>query len=113
MPTPAGGYDEAMRLRIGDAEVAAALARAVEDGHGSATILAKTVTVSSYPTAAASFFGCQPVSVLGAEAEGGPGSLTVITQTFYALNLGSTVPSSGTYVLCTFTGNRWVFRYDS
>ena len=34
------------------------------------------------------YFACQPLTVLGAEVEGGPASISAISSTFFALNLG-------------------------
>ena len=80
---------------------------------GAPTVLACTKVLSRYPTVAQSFFACQPLILLGAESEGGSGAVTEVNTTFLALNLGSTVPPVGTEVLVTFTGSRWVFRYDA
>ena len=77
------------------------------------TVLALTTTLQTYPTDAQCFFACQILSLLGAESEGGSGIVVPGSGTFFALNLGSTIPPSGTQVLASFVGNRWVFRYDS
>lgn len=76
------------------------------------SLLALTTTLSAYPTTAQSYYACQPLTLLGAEVEGGPGAVTLGSATLFVLNLGSTIPSSGTQILATFVGNRWVFRYD-
>ncbi len=75
-------------------------------------MVAQTKSISSYPTAANRFFACAPAGVLGPEVEGGPGTVSTTGSTFFALNLGTAVPPSGTNVLCTYTRYRWVFRYD-
>jgi hypothetical protein len=80
---------------------------------GSPSTLAQTTTISTYPTTAQSYFACLPLMLLGTEKEGAAGVLTLGSATFFALNLGSTVPPSGTQVLTTFVGSRWVFRYDA
>ena len=79
----------------------------------SPSVLAKTTVLSVYPTTASSYFGCLPQSLYGAEQEGATGIVLSGSSSFFALNLGSTVPPIGTLVLATFTGNRWVFRYDA
>ena len=80
---------------------------------GSPSIFALTTTLRSYPTAAAVYYACLPLTLLGQEVEGGAGVVTPGDSTYFALNLGTTVPPAGTQVLTTFVGNRWVFRYDS
>lgn len=76
-------------------------------------VLAKTTTQSVYPTNAFRFFACLPQSLYGTEQEGATGIVLSGSSCFFALNLGSTLPPTGTLVLATFTGNRWVFRYDA
>ena len=71
-----------------------------------------TTTIKSYPTSAQRFYGCVPQTLLGVEVEGGPGSFTQEPSTFFALNLGTSIPPPGTNVLATFVESRWVFRYD-
>jgi hypothetical protein len=80
---------------------------------GSPSILAQTATINTYPSTAQSYFACLPLTLLGTEKEGAAGVLTPGSATFFALNLGSTVPPAGTQVLTTFVGSRWVFRYDA
>lgn len=75
-------------------------------------ILARTRAVGTYPTTAAVYYALTPLQLLGAEVEGGAGSITAADQTIYALNLGETVPPQSTQVVATFVGHRWVFRYD-
>jgi hypothetical protein len=106
--------DKARRLDIREASLADDLSRSLSDiSSGSPCLVARTVALSSYPSVAQCYFACQPLTVLGAEVEGGSGSTTVTSSTFFALNLGSTIPPVGTQVLATFVGNRWVFRYDA
>ena len=76
-------------------------------------LLASTTTLGSYPTSAQSYYACTPQAILGTEVEGGAGVLTPVGSTFFALNLGTTVPPVGTSVIATHVGSRWVFRYDS
>ncbi len=79
---------------------------------GSPSLVAQTTTIAAYPTSAQRFFACVPQTVLGAEVEGGPALVPPGTSTFFALNLGTAVPPTGTDVLATFVESRWVFRYD-
>jgi hypothetical protein len=80
---------------------------------GLITLLASTTTLSRYPTSANCYFACQPLTLLGAEVEGGAGLTSATSAPFFALNIGSTVPPNGTQVVATRVDNRWVFRYDS
>jgi hypothetical protein len=105
--------DDAQRLRIRDATLGVEFSQTGRDPSlGMPCLLAQTTTIKAYPTKAQSFYGCSPMTVLGAEVEGGAGSLTPGTSTFLALNVGSAIPSTGTTVLATYVDNRWVFRYD-
>lgn len=106
--------DDAQRLFFRDDALANDLKRGVVDPFvGSPALLATTTTIQTYPTAVQSFFACQPVTVLGTEAEGSPGVVSPGTSTFFALNIGSAIPPSGTQVVVCFVGSRWVFRYDA
>lgn len=80
---------------------------------GSPSLLAVTTALGTYPTTPQCYYACHPVLLLGPEVEGGPGAVSSASASFFALNLGSTVPPLGTQVLATFVGNRWVFRYDA
>ena len=105
--------DDATQLRLADAGVRDALSRLPAlSTPGQPSLLAVTKVASSYPKSAQVFFACAPLSVLGTEVEGGPGVLVSGASTFFALNLGSAVPPSGTRIVTTFVENRWVFRYD-
>lgn len=77
------------------------------------SLLARTTTIATYPTAAQVFYACQPLQILGTEVEGAGGLVSVSNSNFFALNLGGTIPPPGTQILTTFVGNRWVFRYDA
>ncbi|GAC1463681.1 MAG: hypothetical protein NVSMB9_01420 [Isosphaeraceae bacterium] len=78
----------------------------------SPSLLAATTNLISYPTKIQCYYACQPLTLLGAEVEGGPGVMSTEYSTFFALNLGSKIPPVGTQVLTTFIASRWVFRYD-
>jgi hypothetical protein len=106
--------DDAKRLWLRETALADGLGRQdPEPPIGAPSFLARTTTTGSYPTAPQCFFACQPLTLLGAEVEGGAGAVTVGNATFFALNLGTAVPPPGAQVLTTFVGNRWVFRYDA
>jgi hypothetical protein len=80
---------------------------------GSAAVLVTTTTVSTYPTAAASFYASNPTEIDGSEVEGGAASYTAdTTKVVYVLNVGTQVPPIGTRVVAHAVGGRWVFRYD-
>lgn len=105
--------DDAKRLRGLDATLSVEFSQTGRDPSlGLPCTLAQTTTIKSYPTVAQSFYGCTPLTVLGAEVEGGEGTLTSGSSTFFALNLGATIPPAGTNILVTFVDNRWVFRFD-
>ncbi|WP_435011227.1 hypothetical protein P12x_002528 [Tundrisphaera lichenicola] len=105
--------DESTRLRIRDAAMVAGAGRLDRPpSFGAPCLLAQTKKIATYPTAAGSFFACSPLTLMGLEVEGGPGSISVGPSTFFALNLGSAVPPVGANVLATFVDSRWVFRFD-
>jgi hypothetical protein len=105
--------DEAKRLRIRDVTLVDEFSQMGRDPSlGMPCLVASTKKLSSYPTSAQSFFACSPLTVLGLEVEGGTGTLTLGSSTFFALNLGSAVPPMGANIVVTFVDNRWVFRYD-
>ena len=80
---------------------------------GAPSMVARTKTITTYPTAAARFYACSPVVITGAETEGATGTKTVdASATIYAFNLGSAIPATGTDVNITFVKGRWVFRHD-
>jgi hypothetical protein len=106
--------DDAKRLRVRDEAIADILTVVPSPADpGGPCLVAQTVRISTYPTSAQQFFACSPVAVLGAETEGGQATLSAFPATFFALNLGGIVAPVGTYVLVSFVGNRWVFRYDA
>jgi hypothetical protein len=101
------------RLRFDDADAVDAASREpLDKAAGAPSLVCKTTTCTTYPTAAMRFYCVTPQSVLGTETEGSTGTFTGTPGTFKALNLGSAIPPSGTQVLVTFVGHRWVFRYD-
>ncbi len=105
--------DEAKRLRIRDAALEDGIGRGGRaPAFGMPCLVARTKALAGYPTAAARFYACAPITVLGPEVEGGPAAITLGPSTFFALNLGSAVPPVGTDVLATFVDSRWVFRHD-
>ena len=80
---------------------------------GSTALLVTTTTLTSYPSAAASFYASNPTEIDGSEVEGGAASYTAdATQVIYALNVGTQIPPVGTRVVAHEVAGRWVFRYD-
>jgi hypothetical protein len=105
--------DDTKRLRMRDGNLGVEFSQSGRDPSlGMPCLLVQTTTIKAYPTLAQSFYGCSPLTILGAEVEGGEGVITVGPSTFFALNVGSVVPPTGTNLLATFVDNRWVFRYD-
>ena len=74
-------------------------------------MLVQTKTVGTYPTVAGKYYAVAPVDPGGAEGEGNSGTFAVGSVTFFALNVGGSVPPSGTKVVATPLGGRWVFSY--
>ena len=105
--------DEAKRLRIRDVNLVDGVSQLGRDPSlGMPCLVGSTKKLTSYPTSAQSYYACSPLTVLGLEVEGGAGTLTLGTSTFFALNLGSAVPPIGANLVATFVDHRWVFRYD-
>lgn len=80
---------------------------------GAPSILARTTSLTKYPTVPQCYYVCQPLQLLGPEIEGAAGVATPASATYFALNLGGSIPPAGSQVLTTLVGNRWVFRYDA
>ena len=105
-------YDDPARLRDradaldGEADLDSA------GVNGAPCLVARTKALTSYPAVAAAYYGCESQTVTGAEVEGGAATIATDGDTFFALNLGTAIPPQGTGVVCTFVGNRWVFRFD-
>ena len=105
-------YDEQDRLQSRQDATDAALSRQGSSaGEGSLVVVGKTATKTTYPTSAGRFFWVIPQAVTGTETEGGAGTTTDEGDGFYALNLGGTIPPSGTVVVCIDVNYRMVFRY--
>ena len=79
---------------------------------GSAAFLAQTASMGNYPNTAISVYAINLVSVDVAETEGASPSFTAGTDTYYAVNLGTNVPNTGTTVVVHAVGGRLAFRYD-
>lgn len=80
---------------------------------GASVQLVQTTMKDTYPTNPSRFFAVHPLSIDGLAAEGESATLTADTdRTFYAYNLGSSLPPNGTRLLVTTCGGRNVFRYD-
>lgn len=79
---------------------------------GARSLLVQTTTKTTYPTTAGVFYAVKSVDVDGTELEGATPTFTVETDIFFALNLGSAVPPSGTNILAECFGGMWAFRWD-
>lgn len=79
---------------------------------GSRSLLCKTTTVSSYPTAAQAFYAVFNVEADGDESEGSSATLTAGTDAFYAWNCGSAIPPSGTCVIVHSVAGKMVFEFN-
>ena len=66
--------DDAKRLLIRESGFADDVKRRDSDPSlGLAHLLARTTTLKTYPATAQCYYACQPLKLLGAELEGGPG----------------------------------------
>lgn len=103
-------FDDADRLRARQAE--ADVISAADPGvlgRGSNCFVGKVSTASG--PAAPGFFKVEVQDVTGAETEGGAGTLTATGRFVIAMNLGGSVPSSGTAVIVTDVNYRFAFRH--
>jgi hypothetical protein len=79
---------------------------------GEACLVGVTVSQGSYPTVAGRFYALTVQAVTGTETEGSAHTLTAVSDTIMAANLGTAVPTAGTAVPVDRVPHRWVFRYD-
>lgn len=85
---------------------------AQQQPYGNAAMCVITTTVATYPTAAGSYFACNPTLLSAAEIEGNPATFTDDTSTVvYAMNLGANIPAPGTRIIIHGGSNRWTFRF--
>ena len=89
--------DEDRILRARHADLAIDADRAdMPPSVGGQPLLVQTKTVTSYPTSAGRYYAVTVVDPDGVEGEGNVATFSVRSVTFYALNIGSAVPPSGT-----------------
>jgi hypothetical protein len=80
---------------------------------GSAALCVTTTTVTTYPTSAGKFYACNPNLCYGNESEGATPTFSADGSTIiYALNLGTSIPPTGTVLVVHAVGGRWCFRFD-
>ena len=77
------------------------------------TILVQTQTVATYPTVAQRAYAVKRVIESGAETEGAAVVLTTTGGVFYALGVGTAIPTAGSLLLATLASGRYVFQVDS
>ncbi len=99
-----------LRRRIEDMETRLDSLR-VDDAPSGQDLVVVTYTQSTYPTAAQKYYAVKASNTAGTESEGSSGSFTDGSNGFYAFNLGSSVPATGTRVVVSRVDGRWVFRY--
>ncbi len=105
---------EARSLRLRHAELIDALELIDQPSAASNMAVVQTTTVSSYPTSAQAYYAVEPAQLGGTESEGGSVSITPDSmRVFYALNLGSGVPPSGTTLVAHACSGRWCFSYNA
>jgi hypothetical protein len=74
--------------------------------------LARTTTISTYPSVAGRCYAINPVFITGSESEGG--FLTTAANSnviCYAFNIGANVPSPGQLITVVSSFNRLFFKY--
>lgn len=111
-------YDDAriLRDRMSAAYDAWNAAQAGGPEAGSDAQAVVTTTVTSYPTTAGAMFAVLPCDIDGNESEGATATFVprAGADPFFAFNLGTAIPPSGTELLVHEVGTgRWAFRYDS
>lgn len=80
---------------------------------GSVGVLLVTKTCAVYPTSAGQVYCCNPVAVDADNIEGATPTFTADTNVLiYAVNLGSSIPPTGTYVVGAAVGGRMAFTYN-
>jgi hypothetical protein len=78
-----------------------------------AALLVQTCVVTTYPTAAGAYYGCNPCQLSGLPLEGASATPIADTLTIvYAYNEGTQIPPVGTVLVAHGVGGRLVFRYD-
>lgn len=82
-----------------------------QGGASSASLLVQTTTVTTYPTVAGRYYGVRAIDPGGTESEGSSATYGTPGGTFYALNVGAAIPATGTMVLVTQIGGRWIMKY--
>jgi hypothetical protein len=100
-----------LRLRLRLDRDAAALARRTVGlaPSGQPAFVGRVVSDAKQPTVTGAYYLVNPVSVLGAEAEGVPAALVAdATRTALLCVIGTQSPSPGDDLICRFVGNRWV-----
>ena len=76
---------------------------------GQPSFVGRVVADAHQPTAPGYYYLINPVSVVGAEAEGGsPTLLPDATTTALVCVIGTRAPSAGDDLICRFVENRWV-----
>src|SRR5689334_13529725 len=78
-------------------------------GTHSPAFVGRVFAQTAVPTSVNRVFLVHPVTVLGSEQEGGPGSLVVDTSTTVAVYvIGLQAPVVGDDLICRFVSHRWV-----
>jgi len=95
------------------------LARSIDgldpsDHDGGVAYLYATTTETTYPTTASAVYAIHPVEVEIDESEGGLATFVEdMATTRYAVNIGGSIPPSGTLVVVSSVAGRLVFRYGT
>lgn len=108
-----------MRADYGELERLRERLREIENGSvtteetsGRVSLLARTRSVGSYPSAALKVYSCEILHVMGAETEGATPTKYPTGVYIFAANLGTAVPAQGTEVLLTYQPHTWTFQHD-
>ena len=100
-----GSYDDFARLRLNRSGLV--VFDTDRFGGGIPSFVGRVISTGS-KIAVGKFLLVQPSFVLGAEVEGGPGSLTSMpSETVPVFLLGPGLPSTGDFLVCRFVDHRW------
>ena len=98
-----------LRARLERRESARSRRLVGRGGVGQPTFVGRVVASPKFPTATGRYYSVNPVSFLGREGEGLPGSPTVDPTTVVRVALiGTTAPAVGDDLICRSVGDRWV-----
>ena len=110
-----GNDTRILRERVISATDALDIAQGAAETYANPAAIVVTTTVDTYPTTANVMYAVIEQIVTGSEDEGATPTVGAASgaNPFYALNVGTQIPDSGTKLVVHQVGGRWVFRYDT